>query len=396
MTRSFPSRCIFVFLVFLLQGTGAGCRAQQPGGAAPQPSEPPRDVAYDHDLTDRARVLAGLAPEQPEYLATVIRQPAWQSWQRDFDATWVRAKAAHLDKMQAWRDTDLSSAGKECGTLLYPFSGPDILNAYLLFPDCNTYVLFGLEPVGSLPAPEKLPPARLERLLGDIGNALEGPLVQDYFITRRMATELETSDLHGNLPVMAIFLARLGAKIVAIRQLEVTADGKLRELSENRVDQGAAPAVEIVFLTPAGQPQTAVYVRAQAQDSGLRRSGVVAFLETQAPFVTLLKSASYLLHTKEFSILRELLLSRSRVILQDDSGIPFRFLQAPEWQVTLYGRYLRPVKDFNYGYQQDLAKAYTTGSSPKPLDFSYGYHREIGTSAVMLAVRTKASAPANQ
>ena len=33
----------------------------------------------------------------------------------------------------------------------YPFSGPDILNAYTLFQHAKTFIMVGLEPFGSLP-----------------------------------------------------------------------------------------------------------------------------------------------------------------------------------------------------------------------------------------------------
>ena len=85
--------------------------------------------------------------------------------------------------------------------------------------------------------------------------------------------------------------------------------------------------------------------------------------------------------------MRSLILGQSTSILQDDSGMPFRFLRPPDWRVTLYGHYEKPVKDFNYGYQPDLARAYASGQ-PKPLPFSYGYHWKDGFSSVMFAVRS--------
>ena len=86
-------------------------------------------------------------------------------------------------------------------------------------------------------------------------------------------------------------------------------------------------------------------------------------------------------------MLRKVLLEGARMILQDDSGLPLQYLKAPAWQVTLYGRYTKPVKDFNYGYQTDLAALYDTGKGVKPLPSSFGYHWKDGFSAVQIAVR---------
>ena len=40
------------------------------------------------------------------------------------------------------------------------------------------------------------------------------------------------------------------------------------------------------------------------------------------------KSTSYMLHRKEFSLIRNLVLDNSAAILQDDSGIPYRLFGA--------------------------------------------------------------------
>jgi hypothetical protein len=390
MTGLSGPRRILIVLVVSLIPIAAACQQQTARAVAPRALSPARQeaLAYDRGLTDAARVLAGLPPEQADRLSGVVNQPAWQEWRREFDADWTRATAERFNRMRTWRDEQLSPQAEPCGTLMYPFSGPDILNAYLLFPGCRTYVLFGLEHPGTLPALDRLSPDLLSELLVHVRHALGDLLVRNYFITRHMMTDVEASDLHGNFPLMAVFLARLDARIVSARALEIDQDGELRP----RVDRAAAPALEVVFTREGSAPQTLVYFRAQAEDRALRiHPGVVRYLERQAPFVAFLKSASYLLHTNQFSVMRDLLLARSRLILQDDSGIPYRFFPAPEWNVALYGRYQKPVKDFNYGFQPDLAKAYAVQNAVKPLTFSFGYHWETGSSTVMLARRKRTS-----
>jgi hypothetical protein len=376
MTRlSGPGPILIVLLGSLIPIT-ATCQQQTARAVTltALPTAPQHPPAYDRGLTDAARVLAG--------------QPAWQEWKREFDADWTRATSERFNRMRTWRDEQLSPQAGPCGTLMYPFSGPDILNAYLLFPDCRTYVLFGLEHPGTLPALDHLSPGVVSELLAHIRHALGDLLARNYFITRHMMTDVESSDLHGNFPLMAVFLARLDTRIVSARALEIGRDGELGA----PVDRPAVPALEVVFIRDGYAPQTLVYFRAQAEDQALRNHpGVVRYLERQAPFVTFLKSASYLLHTPQFSVVRDLLLARSRLILQDDSGVPYRFFPAPEWNVELYGRYQRPVKEFNYGFQPDLAKAYAVQSAVKPLTFSFGYHWETGSSTVMLAKRKRTS-----
>lgn len=347
------------------------------------------------ELTDTARLLAGLPPDPSGPLAAVAAKPEWQAWQKEFDTQWTQATRERFALMTAWRDKELAPATGTCGTLMYPFAGPDILNAIVLFPDCQRYILFGLEPVGTMPVLEQLSAERLTRLLEETRQALNDLLSRNYFITSHMMKDEAAQELRGTLPLMAVSLVRLNARLISVRNMEIAEDGELRPRTAAAKDRRVASAVELVFERPGHQPQTVVYFRAQAEDKALpQRPGVVPFLESQAPFPTFLKSASYLLHGSDFTVVRNLLLKNSRLILEDDSGIPLRYLKAPEWKVSFYGKYVKPVKDFNYGYQRDMAQVYSDPKAVKPLTFSFGYHWSDGSASVLLAVRNPSS-PAN-
>jgi hypothetical protein len=89
----------------------------------------------------------------------------------------------------------------------------------------------------------------------------------------------------------------------------------------------------------------------------------------------MLKATSYMLHDPGFSRIRSLILDRSALILQDDTGIPWRFLSSGGWDVQLYGDYEQPYgKSFQFRLQRDLRAAYDDpGRRVKPLRFRIGY-----------------------
>ncbi len=366
--------------------------------AASPPSSPapaPRADApsFDARLTDTSRLLAGLSVDPSSPLAETAAKPEWRAWQKEFDAQWTTATRDRFAQMSAWRDRELAPFTGPCDTLMYPFAGPDILNAVLLFPGCHRYILFGLEPVGALPSLDQLPPERVARLLDETRKAMNDLLQRNYFITSHMLEDTSAKELHGTVPLIVLFLARLDARIVSIRDAEIDETGRLRDRTPAAPTKKTASAVEVVFVREGQEPQTAVYFRGQVEDKMIKqRPGIVPFLEQPGTFPTFLKSASYLLHGSEFTVVRNILLSRSRLVLEDDSGIPLRFLKAPDWSVTLYGKYQKPVKDFNYGYQDDLAKAYAT-DKVRPLSFSFGYHWKGEGAAVLLAVRAAKPEP---
>jgi len=344
--------------------------------------------AVDQAATDTARVLAGLAPSAGSRLAAVAARPEWQAWQREFDSQWTQATGDRFAKIAAWRTHELSAATGACGTLMYPFAGPDILNALLFFPDCRRYVMFGLEQPGTLPLVDQLPPERLAQLLEETRHALNDLLERNYFITSHMMQDTAAQELRGVLPLMAVILVRLQAHIVSVRELEISDTGQLVPRQPPSKERRPVNALEVVFAMPDRDPQTVVYFRAQAEDVAIsKRPGVIAFLKQDAPYPTFLKSASYLLHGSDFSVVRQIILAHSRLVLEDDSGIPLRLFKASEWTVSYYGKYDKPVKDFNYGFQEDMARIFADEKAVKPLPFSFGYHWKDGASSVLLAVR---------
>ncbi len=73
-------------------------------------------------------------------------------------------------------------------------------------------------------------------------------------------------------------------------------------------------------------------------------------------------------------MVRNIILTKSALVMQDDSGIPYRFFKPEEWETHLYGSYTEPIPMFKSSYEQDLFDAYQNGN-PKPMNFRMGYNR---------------------
>lgn len=375
-------------------GVTACQRSAVKADAAPTPTPQAPQAPYDHVLTDTARVLAGMLPEDPQRFAAITSQASWQAFHKEMDRGWADDTAKRTTLVNAWRDKELGPLVPACRTLMYPFGGPDILNAYQFFPACGSYVLFGLEQLGTVPKLDALTAADADRLVADLREALSDLFTRHYFITKSMETELSGSYVNGTLPVVLLMLARLDAHLVSVERVTLAENGL--EVSDVRVAaktpaaaaaSAAVRAYRVTFV-PAGsdRQQTAIYFRAKAENGGLKQV-VASYLRSLAPATTMLKAASYLLHDSQFSQVRSVILDSSTAILQDDSGMPYRFFKTPDWNVRLYGQYSKPIQDFNYGFQPDLQAAYTSANPPE-LPFSYGYHWRDGHFGVMVATRT--------
>lgn len=81
---------------------------------------------------------------------------------------------------------------------------------------------------------------------------------------------------------------------------------------------------------------------------------------------------------------------KSTLIIQDDSGIPYRYFNSEQWSLALYGTYRYPqkLKDLPYPpHQPSLTRAYELKCYPLPFNFGYGVKRGKGKSNLLLAVK---------
>src|SRR5262245_11408720 len=86
----------------------------------------------DPRITSTARLLAGVNSAYEPH-AHVASLDAWQKHRATLAPQWERLRRERLSVIEGWRDQVLGTELGRCRTLLYPFSGPDFLNAYLLF-----------------------------------------------------------------------------------------------------------------------------------------------------------------------------------------------------------------------------------------------------------------------
>jgi len=287
--------------------------------------------------------------------------------------------------MDAWAASELAQQRKNNLDVFYPLSGPDILHAGTFFPDAKQYHLYALERAGSLPDLKKMKPQALNNYLNDVYTSLGDVFTKSYFITHKMLTDLQRENVNGTLPLVCVFLVRTNHKIVNVKYFHLNDDGSETRLNDDSAARHTNDFAKVYyclnskFCTPVPDSiiQIVSYMKCDLADEGLKANkGLTAFLKNMPVSITYLKSASYLLHYKFFNSLRDAILLKSQTILEDDTGIPYKYFAKDKWNIFLYGTYVKPVDNFSGVFQDDLQKAYqdTLAQRPKKLPFSLGYH----------------------
>lgn len=340
-------------------------------------------VTYDkakNQFDAIAHFIAGIKVDSTTSFYKLTKTESWRRYNAEADSTWKKFYHKTAPFLKWAKDENIASLNDSVKTIFYPFSGPDILYASRLFPNANKYYLIGLENAGSVPAIDSLTTETVKADVNMYKKAINDVMVLSFFKTINMHTELSNKEVDGTLPIILMFLARSNKSILDIDYLNINDNGEF--VSVGIVGNKKHCAVSVKFTDSTKQIKTLYYLSADISDSHLKVTpSLTKFLsKLDNKVVTYLKSASYLLHKSYFSVVRNTILDKSVALLQDDSGIGFKYFDKEKWNIQLYGKYDKPIAMFKVHFEQDLYDAYK--ASAKPINFRLGYNT---TSNLLLA-----------
>jgi len=339
----------------------------------------PIRAAETATVDDTAKFLAGMMPSADSPLMPLTQDPSWQRHAKFFDAAFAQLEQRQLSKIRTWSDTNLAAPRP---TMFYMFSGPDFLYANAFYPKATTYVLSALEPPGSVPDLTRLPRGGIGAALYNVEHSMGSILNFSFFITKQMKVDLHAGQISGTLPVLYVFLARSGKTLKSVTPVTVDDQGVVHPAGEGPAS--AVRGVRIMFAGADGVEKTLYYFSTDLSNPGVKSSGFLKFCATLAPGNSLIKSASYLLHSGNFTTARDFLLANSSTIIQDDSGIPLTYYSAKKWRFFPFGRYAGPISEFAGRYQESYAELFQRA---QPIDFGIGYRWRTHESNLLLSVR---------
>lgn len=241
---------------------------------------------------------------------------------------------------------------KVTGHVFYPFGGPDITYPLILFPNLDSITLMGLESAELITDfPIKLSNSGLSNL--------SSLYKRSFFITDQMAS--------GHINVTALILKQ-------VENLGGT------EVSVSSAYADRKNAVKITF-TYNGKKRTVKFIKASLDNKGID----INLLQSLKPFdVVLFKAASYLPHQNSFSIFRTFVLENASMLVQDSTGIPYKYLK-DSFDLVLHGQYLAPYK-FPGGFEQTDYRCYSESLNKELLPFCFGYGCRFVPTNVLVAV----------
>lgn len=328
------------------------------------------------ELNNIACFLGGTTPKNAGDFSTAFNSASWKSHQATLNTAWEKALKEKINPMREWSKSE--KIGKKSETLFYPFSGADFLHVYSANQDYTTYYLFGLEPSGEIPKKENiLNPSMTSNILSTIYKSVDENLNQSFFHTKYMAVEFNNPILKGTIPVFMFFMNRMGMELTSISPISFNEKGEI--VSATDFSKG----VRIGFLDN-GKNKELFYFSGDISNKGMNGTPGLRNMLNQISkdASVMMKSASYLCHMTDFTIIRDLIITNAYSIMQDDTGVPFKFYDQSKWNMRHYGSYTGPIPLFGSRMQPDL-KAAVSGKEI-PLRFRYGYNNPPN---IMVSVR---------
>ncbi|GAB4526262.1 MAG: hypothetical protein Tsb0014_06350 [Pleurocapsa sp.] len=331
-------------------------------------------------LTNTAKILAGIKQDKNSDFSDLENTATWQNHYQALTNSWNQLETQQISKVREWAATELQNINATKPTVFYPFSGPDFLYGYSLFPQAKEMVLVGLEPVGSVPDLASLDGTQFNSKLQEVRNSLYAILQFSFFRTNDMKVDLQQQ---GVLPILYVFMARTNNRILDVEYIGLDSEANIQPVAE-----GLIPGVKVAFV-PEGEkePRTLYYFSTDLSNDGMTKHPELAdFVGKLDNPITYLKAASYLMYYESFSEIKDVILSQSSYLLQDDSGMPLNSFDNAKWDLEFYGNYTTPIALFSNRYQPKLRQIYTANKNEiKPLNFGIGYQFQVNTSNLMLA-----------
>lgn len=390
-----PPRLILLFAGLLVMASG--CRQPEPRERADDLSiVGSSDIPPHSDWNDRALLIAGMPVSaayaaRPE-VAAILARPSYRSHSQMMDGLWKSIEDRRVNRIRPWREKYVEKRIR-VKTALYPLSGGDFLNLNLMFPDAERYVMIAMEKPGQMPDASALSEAQLRGGLASVGQMLANIAQTGYFWSHFMNTHMnpESKGIYGTMPTVSVFLVRLGHVIQDVQEACITDGGHLDVRGHGIAGACRVRGYRIRFRDGRnGAAKELLYLSARIDDAlfapqtpegrffrGIRHAGIM------------LKAAVYLLHSPRNQGAVDYLARTADVVLQDDSGLPFRTFESTQWDVELYGTFIGPprLSDLEYYPQPDLARAFKERAGELPFDFGYGQIEPTKRSGVLVAFR---------
>ena len=340
-----------------------------------------KKLAVDADLTAFARYIAGVHDANNDSLE---QSEFWKLHAAKTDLRWRLLMQNVGTPISTWVTEKNYFGSKAPKTLLYPFAGGDFFYANLFYPNRDTVIMIGLEPVGGKFGVKEIESTKLEDYLTTLDRCMFYPHKLGFFRTLSMDDDFAHELMNGTFHTFLFYLARNGFDLHYVEYFNVDAQG-----NSVAVEPGAeAKGLKIGYSNKSDKSvKQLVYISQDISNTANQKSpGTINYLKQRGSVVSFFKAASYLMYKDYFSDITNVVLGQSKIILQDDSGMPLAAMKQGGFEAEVLGEYTKTINLFSNYFQKDMREEYVS-KKPAKLPFTIGYNAEFGECNLQLGTK---------
>ena len=301
-------------------------------------------------------------------------------------------------------------------TVVYPFSGGDLVTALTTYSDATDITTLSLELAGD---PRRLHGMSkqslwksLKRMRAELGELFDF----DDFSRSETLKNTQRGELPGELGFFLVSLAVHGYEPLSLRYFKLTPEGDIHyfddeeitsleaQIAEKRKGTWLPPDFSETFANAEisfrkiGDDKAPIHVHRHiavnlSDDQLAGTPGVVKYLEKKGQVAGMVKAASYLLWTDAFQIMRDYLVKHAVFTVSDSTGVPPSFATAGGLVQETYGSFtgslLPAAADHNQAF-----KALWKGQPKRSLPFRFGYRDRTNRSHLLVTRTPEMASPA--
>ena len=268
-------------------------------------------------------------------------------------------------------------------TIVYPFGGVDLVTALTVFPDATEITTLSLEPSGDPRLFAKLTKKDLPGAYATIRQMLDRLMAVSHSRTVDLA-QVTKRNIPGHLLFSLFALSLHGQVPTSVRYFDIAENGDIVYVEDTDIEgltdkkklQALFSNMEIQFVPkddPKAQPVVFRHIQADLGDDHLVKDRrVLAHLEAKGKVTAMTKAASYLLHNKEFSEIRNYLLANMVWMVSDSTGIPPKYAQEAGFEQETWGKYHGSFLKIGHTYGPAMM-AMWKNNPQQELGFWFGY-----------------------
>ncbi len=325
---------------------------------------------FNKSYDDTAKILSGLKIKKEYYHLHKIYLSSWYlKYKNELDNIWNKYLKTNTINLKNWSKLNLKPINNKI--ILYPFSGPDSYSPIAFFENGKDFILFGEHSSGVFSNKDFFDHSKIKNKMNIFIEYIKSYLkIDQFFKTAGHPLSFKLKDTDIFVTTMIFFLSRLNYTILYIRKIFLNKKNQIIPFKKNKNN---IEGLEIVFKeNKTSFIKRLRYFTISMNNNFIRKnSQLVDYFTNYQSFTTIVRSSFYQLHKDDFSFLRNIILSKSIAIIQDDSGIPIKFYNLKNWDISYFGYYHKPLAIF----QKSLHEQYLRKSITR-LPFQYGHYRQ--------------------